>query len=86
MTTPLSNINIFIPHVFPNFDEKYIANAFKLIGVVDHMDFVLKQKQNGKLYNAVYIHFTHWLNNEVAIKLHNLLQNVSTAKLSYLYG
>jgi hypothetical protein len=60
------NISLFIPFVFPNFDEKYVANAFSRIGHVERVDFVAKQDRDGKNYNAVYVHFNKWLKNKLA--------------------
>ena len=77
----LSNINVFIPYVFSNIDEEYITKAFKMIGVINHMDFVSKQDREGKLYNAVYIHFDYWLNNTTTTKLHHSLENGDEARL-----
>ena len=60
------NLSLFIPFVFPNFDQKYVANAFSKIGNVDRVDFVTKQDRAGKAYNAVYVHFKEWYNNNLA--------------------
>jgi predicted RNA-binding protein YlqC (UPF0109 family) len=57
-----ANISLFVPHVFTNFKADYIANAFKHIGEVDHIDLVAKVDRKGKYYNSVYIHFKHWHN------------------------
>jgi hypothetical protein len=60
------NISLFIPFVFPNFTQKYVTNAFSKIGNVERVDFVSKQDRAGKTYNAVYVHFKEWYNNELA--------------------
>jgi hypothetical protein len=60
------NPSLFIPFVFPNFDQKYVSNAFAKIGNVDRVDFVAKQDRAGKTYNAVYVHFKEWHNNTLA--------------------
>jgi len=60
------NLSLFIPFVFPNFDQKYVANAFDKIGNVDRVDFVTKQDRAGKTYNAVYVHFKEWYSNSLA--------------------
>lgn len=60
------NLSLFIPFVFPNFDQKYVANAFAKIGNVDRVDFVTKQDRSGKTYNAVYVHFNELANNKLA--------------------
>lgn len=66
----LENISLFVPHVFPNFDETYVANIFNLYGVVDHVDFVAKQDRNGKPFNSAYIHFKFWYDNTESRMLH----------------
>jgi hypothetical protein len=60
------NLSLFIPFVFPNFDQKYVANAFAKIGNVERVDFVAKQDRAGKAYNAVYVHFNNWYINKLA--------------------
>jgi hypothetical protein len=60
------NLSLFIPFVFPNFDQKYVAKSFSKIGNVDRVDFVTKQDRAGKAYYAVYVHFKEWHNNSLA--------------------
>lgn len=62
----IKNTSLFIPHVFPNFDKNYVADAFAKIGEVNKVDFVAKQDRNGKQYNAVYVHFKRWYDNRTA--------------------
>lgn len=62
----IKNLSLFVPFVFPNFDEKYVTKAFAKVGNVHRVDFVAKQDRDGKAYNAVYIHFKEWYNNELA--------------------
>ena len=64
MSAPIQNISLFIPHVFPNFDEDYVADVFAEYGDVERVDFVPKYKWNGEMYNSVYIHFKSWYDNE----------------------
>lgn len=48
--------NLFLPHVFPQFDTKFIANVFQSkhnIGIVRSVDIVSKHPT----YNSVYVHF-----------------------------
>jgi hypothetical protein len=66
----MSATSLFIPFVFPNFDQKYVANAFANIGNVDRVDFVAKQDRAGKTYNAAYVHFKDWYNNKEAKHLY----------------
>lgn len=74
------NTSLFIPHVFPNFDKDYVAEAFSEVGEVERVDFVAKQDRDGKPYNAVYIHFKKWYNNRFAIKTVSDIFNNGTAK------
>ena len=66
-------MSLYIPKVFPNFDKEYVAKAFKPVGVVTSIDFVLKQDRDGKAYNAVYVHFSEWRNSAFAL---NFLDDV----------
>jgi len=62
-----NNMSIYVPHVFPNFDEEYIRGVFEnVLGVVDHIDMVGRIDKNGKAYNAVYIHFKSFYDSFVA--------------------
>jgi len=58
----ITNMSIYIPHVFANFTPEYIADFFEkmLIGSVSHVDLVSKMDRNEQPYNAAYIHFNHW--------------------------
>ena len=56
----LENISLFIPHVFPNFTNEYVANVFKNLGEVNHVDFVAKYDRDGNQFNSAYIHFNQW--------------------------
>jgi hypothetical protein len=56
----VNNLSVFVPHVFPNFDQKYVAEAFSAIGEVNRVDFVSKLDRDGKPFNSVYVHFNKW--------------------------
>jgi hypothetical protein len=60
MSSFIQNMSLFVPRVFPNFTQEYIANAFSCIGDVNRVDLVAKQGLDGKFFNAVYIHFNSW--------------------------
>ena len=62
------NISLFVPHVFPNFTHKYVADAFADLGDVDYVDFVAKQDRDGKSYNAAYVHFKSWFDTGFSTK------------------
>ena len=55
-----TNLSLYIPRVFENFDKDYVASKFDNFGKVDRVDFVGKMGQDGKPYNAAYIHFDFW--------------------------
>jgi len=81
-----TNISIYIPHVFPNIDEKRICDIFQKLnlGKVSKVDFVGNCDRHGKAYNSVYVSFTHWYNNEAAINLQNrILDPEQEARIVY---
>ena len=61
-TTDFQNISLYIPHIFANFSKEFVAAVFEdlNIGNVKNIDFVSKCGQDGKEYNAAYIHFNEW--------------------------
>jgi hypothetical protein len=73
----ISNISLYIPHVFCNIDEARIAHIFDslLLGKVSHVDFVPKADRNGKSYNAVYVHFDYWYNTVAAANFQEKVVN-----------
>jgi len=62
-------MSLFVPHVFPNFTKKYVADAFADVGVVDRVDFVAKKDRDGKPYNAAYIHFNSFHSNAIVERM-----------------
>lgn len=76
-STTLTNISLFIPHMFKNFTAEYIAKVFdKLkIGMVDHVDFVPKVDRYGRQYNAAYVHFKHWFDGAIAANFQERVLN-----------
>jgi hypothetical protein len=75
--TTIPNISLYIPHVFPNFTEEYIAGVFESlrIGMVDHIDLVAKMDKQGKPYNAAYIHFKYWCSGTAAENIYYRVKN-----------
>lgn len=61
-TTDFKNISLYIPHIFANFSKAFVEQVFEdlNIGNVKNIDFVSKYGQDGKEYNAAYIHFNQW--------------------------
>jgi hypothetical protein len=52
-------LSLYLPHVFPEFNEEFIMNVFENIhkfGKVSRVDIV----SNQPTYNSVYVHFQYW--------------------------
>ena len=77
----VKNMSLFIPHVFPNFDQQYIAESFAEIGDVERVDLVAKLGRDGKTHNAVYIHFKKWYDNKTIWFASGIVSTILTAKL-----
>lgn len=78
----IKNISLFVPKVFLNFNQDYVAKAFAELGDVERVDFVAKQDRDGKLYNAAYIHFRSWYDNYAANKT---MSRIETAGKTEFY-
>ena len=76
----IKNISLFVPHVFPNFTQKYVVEAFADLGDVDRVDFVAKQDRDGKQFNAAYIHFKRWHDNRPASVIQDNIANDGSSK------
>lgn len=76
----IKNISLFVPHVFPNFTQKYVVEAFSELGDVNRVDFVAKQDRDGKLYNAAYIHFNRWYDNNASSVIHYNIETNGSVK------
>jgi hypothetical protein len=73
-----TNMSLYIPHVFPNFTKEDVAQVFEnMIGKVKNIDFVSKMGQDGKFYNAAYIHFEHWYDTVAARNFQSRVQDSS---------
>jgi hypothetical protein len=72
-----NQMSLYIPHVFPNFSKEFISETFKNMnyGIVDHVDLVRKQDKYGKVYNAAYVHFAYWFDNQSVRNLHSNIRN-----------
>jgi hypothetical protein len=63
------NTSLYIPHVYDNYTKDRIINVFEnhlKIGKIKSIDLVAKLGKNEKSFNAVYIHFEYWFDNEYA--------------------
>ena len=67
MNSTIKNISLYIPHIFSNYTKKDVSDIFEnlKIGKINYIDFIAKIGKDGKSYNAAYIHFEFWYNNQV---------------------
>lgn len=79
------NPSIVIPYVFPNIGEKRIFAIFRQlkIGYIDRIDFLNKTDLNGRKFNTVFIHFTHWFDFPYTNALKHNLLNHKPAQILY---
>lgn len=81
----INNISLYIPHIFANYSKSDVAKVFEnlKIGKVQTIDFVSKMGNDGKAYNAAYIHFEYWFDNISAANFQERVLTKSPAKLMY---
>ena len=82
----ITNMSLFIPHVFSNISAERITEAFQAndIGQVSHIDLVSKMDKNGQVYNSAYVHFAFWYQNSTAVNFQERVINPNQqAKLVY---
>lgn len=79
------NPSIVIPHVFANIGEKRIFAIFRRlkIGYINRIEFLNKTDKNGRKFNTVFVHFTHWFDNHNSNLLKHNLLNHKSAKILY---
>jgi hypothetical protein len=67
MTSTIKNISLYIPHIFSNYSKKDVGDIFEnlKIGKINYIDFIAKIGKDGKDYNAAYIHFEFWYDNQI---------------------
>lgn len=76
--------SIYIPHVFPNIDKKFISNFFeKYYGQVSHIDIVSRMNKKEECYNSVYVHFSSWYNNQSVKNFLNRIEENQSTKVVY---
>jgi len=84
MTSQVINISLYIPCVFANLNKDFVKNVLEEFGKVSSVDFVEKMREDGSLYNAVYIHFEYWYETKNAMEFQNsILGPNEKAKLYY---
>jgi len=81
----VNNISLYIPHIFANYSKSDVARIFEnlKIGKVQTIDFVSKMGNDGKAFNAAYIHFEYWFDNISAANFQERVLTKSPAKLMY---
>lgn len=82
----VKNISLYIPHIFANISKTEVAEEFEYqdIGKVSNIDFILKTGQDGKPYNAAYIHFERWFDTISAANFQSkVLDPSKEARLMY---
>jgi hypothetical protein len=85
MSTTVQNISLYVPHVFANYSKEDVTKVFNdYVGDVKEIDFVTKKSQDGRNYNAAYIHFHSWRNNPATVNLQQrILDPNQEARLVY---
>jgi hypothetical protein len=81
----INNISLYIPHIFANYSKENVAKVFETlkIGKVKNIDFISKMGNDGKPFNAAYIHFYCWYDNIGAANFQEKVLHKSPAKLMY---
>jgi hypothetical protein len=70
-------ISFFIPRVDVRTSFEKVVHIFHYyhIGIVNNVDFVLKQDRNGYDYKAAYVHFHHFHNSQNSCMLVNTIRD-----------
>jgi hypothetical protein len=83
-----TNISLYIPHVYPNYTVEKITEVFETkhkIGKIDHIDLKVQISNDGKPFNAVYVHFEYWYDNEFANQFKERVQNQTKENQTKLF-
>jgi len=87
MSALQNNISLYIPHVYTNYTKERITEVFEnkfSIGKIKTIDLVAKLGKNGMTFNAAYIHFEYWYDNDFARALQIKVLDINQeAKLYY---
>jgi len=82
----IENISLYIPHIFANYTKEDVIKVFEdqCIGNVKSIDFISKMGKDEKVFNAAYIHFYEWYDNEGARNLHErVVHEEKEARIMY---
>lgn len=73
----VSNMSLFIPHVFKNISKLRISNTFSNLdfGKVDNIDLVLREGKNNDTFHSAYIYFEYWNDSEMTRSFQKRLRN-----------
>jgi hypothetical protein len=78
---------LVIPRVFTNINEARIKRIFQdlKLGYIDHIDIVAvaQNKEDGKQFNKVFVHFSSWFTNETAQRAVAKLEKGDEIKIIY---
>lgn len=77
--------SLCIPRIFTNVDETQIRSTFNNLnlGVIHHIDIVMRTNERGEESKRAYIHFTKWFDNEFAKSVRNKLLSGIEVKIVY---
>jgi hypothetical protein len=80
-----STMSLYIPHIFPNYTREDVTQVFEnLLGKIKNIDFVSKIGQDGKEFNAAYVHFEDWYDTIAAKNFQSRVQDpTKEARLVY---
>lgn len=78
-------MSLYIPHIFPNYTKEDVIQVFEnLLGKIKNIDFVSKMGQDGKEFNAAYVHFDEWYDTIAARNFQAKVQDpAKEARLVY---
>jgi hypothetical protein len=76
-------LSLYLPHVYSQFNEKFIVNIFENIhkfGKVTRVDIV----SNQPIYNSVYVHFQFWNTEQWHVReFQELIMDNKTVQIVY---
>ena len=78
--------SICIPRTVSNITWGLVKDAFEEIfgdGVIERVDVVPRQANNGEHFNKVFVHFTMWPDTEYAQNIRQQILDGNTIKLVY---
>ncbi len=87
MSMSVCNMSLFIPHVFVKHSSaKFVAHVFEKlhIGIVEHVEFLPKFKNDRIANYDICVHFYHWYDNVATRNLQKKIRSpTEEAKIVY---